>query len=286
MSVSTSACSALEAHLGGLGAALALEAERHRHDSDGQRAELARGAGDDGRGAGAGAAALAGRDEHEIGAAQHLAQAVDRVLGGLAGRPRGRRPSRDRASRSRPICSFTVASDIASCCASVLMATNSTPWMSASIMRASALRPAPPTPTTRIDREIGGGLAAGAQRPGARACRPRSAARGRLAARQLGRLGRRAGRSARPDGSGAGSAGRSAGAEVGRDAVGLGGPRGSARRPARRARRASRDVLLRPSVARKRSASGPSRMLARCLLKREHLLRELPVGLGRGALGS
>ena len=74
----------VEPGLGGLRAALALEAERHRHDADGQRAELARGSGDDGRGAGAGAAALAGGHEHEIGSAQHLAQAVDRVLGGLA----------------------------------------------------------------------------------------------------------------------------------------------------------------------------------------------------------
>ena len=84
MSVSTLALQRLEARLGGLAAALALEAERHRDDADGERAELARGPGDHGRGAGAGAAALAGGHEHEVGAAQHLAQAVDRVLGGLA----------------------------------------------------------------------------------------------------------------------------------------------------------------------------------------------------------
>ena len=67
-------------------------------------------------------------------------------------RPRsGSDPEPSPLVSSRPICSFTVASDIASCCASVLTATNSTPWRSASIMRCSAFRPPPPTPTTRIE---------------------------------------------------------------------------------------------------------------------------------------
>ena len=45
---------------------------------------------------------------------------------------------------------FTGASEISSCCASVLTATKSTWAMPASIIRFTALIPAPPTPTTRI----------------------------------------------------------------------------------------------------------------------------------------
>src|SRR5688500_3813232 len=45
---------------------------------------------------------------------------------------------------------FTGASEIWSCCMSVLTATNSTCEMPASIIRLTAFRPAPPTPTTRI----------------------------------------------------------------------------------------------------------------------------------------
>ena len=52
--------------------------------------------------------------------------------------------------RSRPMWSFTSASDICSCCRSVLTATNSTWLIPASIIRWIAFRPAPPTPTTRI----------------------------------------------------------------------------------------------------------------------------------------
>ena len=46
--------------------------------------------------------------------------------------------------------SFTGASEMWSCCTSVLTATNSTCEMPASIIRLTAFRPAPPTPTTRI----------------------------------------------------------------------------------------------------------------------------------------
>ena len=45
---------------------------------------------------------------------------------------------------------FTGASESWSCCMSVLTATNSTCEMPASIIRLTAFRPAPPTPTTRI----------------------------------------------------------------------------------------------------------------------------------------
>ncbi len=51
---------------------------------------------------------------------------------------------------SLPTSSFTSASLISSACASVLMATNSTPFRSASIIRLTALTPPPPTPTTLI----------------------------------------------------------------------------------------------------------------------------------------
>ena len=49
-----------------------------------------------------------------------------------------------------PMWIFTGASEISSCCASVLTATKSTCAMPASIIRFTALIPAPPTPTTRI----------------------------------------------------------------------------------------------------------------------------------------
>jgi hypothetical protein len=45
---------------------------------------------------------------------------------------------------------FTGASLVWSCWMSVFTATNSTCEMSASIMRLTAFRPAPPTPTTRM----------------------------------------------------------------------------------------------------------------------------------------
>jgi hypothetical protein len=51
---------------------------------------------------------------------------------------------------SAPICSVTCAADCWSDCASVLSAMNSTPLMSASIMRLTAFTPPPPTPTTTI----------------------------------------------------------------------------------------------------------------------------------------
>src|SRR6266540_4221229 len=52
--------------------------------------------------------------------------------------------------RSPPIWIFVSASEICSCCMSVLTATNSTWLMPASIIRLTAFRPAPPTPTTWI----------------------------------------------------------------------------------------------------------------------------------------
>ena len=51
---------------------------------------------------------------------------------------------------SRPMSSFTSASDISSVWASVLTAMNSTPRKPASIMRFTAFTPPPPIPTTLI----------------------------------------------------------------------------------------------------------------------------------------
>ena len=55
---------------------------------------------------------------------------------------------RPRVMRS-PMCSVWSAADCCRDCRSVLMAMNSTPAISASTMRLTALTPAPPTPTTR-----------------------------------------------------------------------------------------------------------------------------------------
>ena len=51
---------------------------------------------------------------------------------------------------SRPMSSFTSASDISKAWASVFMAMNSTPFSPASTMRLTAFVPPPPTPTTLI----------------------------------------------------------------------------------------------------------------------------------------
>jgi len=68
-----------------------------------------------------------------------------------ARRPRsGSAPEPRPSVSSRPMWILTGASLVWSCWMSVLTATNSTCEMSASIMRLTAFRPAPPTPTTRI----------------------------------------------------------------------------------------------------------------------------------------
>ena len=116
---------------------------------DGQRAELARDPRDDRCGAGAGAAALAGRDEDHVRAAQRRADLVVRLLGGARGRSPDRRPSRGRAS---PLADVDLRRRVREreLLESVLTATKSTCAMPASIIRWTAFRPAPPTPTTRI----------------------------------------------------------------------------------------------------------------------------------------
>ena len=64
-----------------------------------------------------------------------------RPTSGLAPAPKPR-------VRSVPMCTLMSASEIARACASVLIATNSTPRIPSSIMRLTALVPPPPTPTT------------------------------------------------------------------------------------------------------------------------------------------
>ena len=70
-----------------------------------------------------------------------LSSADSRPTSGLAPAPRP-------LVMSVPMWTLMSASEIASACASVLMATNSTPRMPSSIMRLTALVPPPPTPTT------------------------------------------------------------------------------------------------------------------------------------------
>ena len=72
-----------------------------------------------------------------------LSSAARRPMSGSAPEPR---PS----VSSRPMWIFTGASDTASCWTSVLRPRNSTWEMPASIIRLTALMPAPPTPITRI----------------------------------------------------------------------------------------------------------------------------------------
>ena len=62
----------------------------------------------------------------------------------------GSEPAPSPRVRSRPISSFTSASLMRSACASVLIATNSTPRRPASIMRLTAFTPPPPMPITFI----------------------------------------------------------------------------------------------------------------------------------------
>ena len=128
----------------------ALEGERLGDHADRQRAKLAGDAGDDRRGAGPGAAAHAGRDEDHVGAAQEVVDQLLGLLGGALARPAGCRRRRGRGSASRRSGCEWRASERASAWASVLTATNSTPWTPAWIMRFTAFEPPPPTPTTTI----------------------------------------------------------------------------------------------------------------------------------------
>ena len=205
-----------------------------------------------------------------------------------------------------PLPRWTVTSAVDCCsdCRSVLTAMNSTPGIPASTMRLIALTPAPPTPTTRITGACGrrvaevaavGGLVAAVGRPvgvedvvGEDPGEP-LAGGGRL--RHVVRLDlRRAPRARR-------RSGRRPPAPRPRGPPGASARTGAARRarsssPRSRSSR-SRDPGAGASggssgstVERKRSASGPSRMLARLRRAiRQNLLRQLAVVVGGVALG-
>src|SRR6266508_1944715 len=150
---------------------------------------------------------------------------------------------------------------------SVLTATNSTSAMPASIIRLTAFNPAPPTPTTRMTARYAPGSERGARWS-------LGAGSGNDSIRGSSSTGRRSGRAGGSGGgsgvtgsnggacstvSSSGSAGKASATESG-SCSGLGCWRCAA------------------SVARKSSASGPSRMLAR-FRAIENLLRQVAVGV-------
>src|SRR3954454_19698526 len=193
---------------------------------------------------------------------------------------------------------FTGASLVCSCWMSVLSATNSTCEMSASIIRLTAFRPAPPTPTTRM-------TAMSASGSGTRCSRGGGSGMGSGFGRGASRFGSGARSGSRTGSGGGGGGGGGAcfshsgtcstvfsGGSTGVGFTGAGGGAastgaasacccsgsGSGSRPSFSA------CFCAASVARKSSASGPSRMLAR-LRAMEHLLREIAVGLGGATAG-
>src|SRR5580765_734281 len=196
---------------------------------------------------------------------------------------------------SRPMWIFTGASHIWSCWMSVLTATNSTPVIPASIIRSSAFSPAPPMPTTRMTARYAGESGRGAaQRRGGcsgsgstqRVSRSSTSGSGvevggASASGSTSRPACQEGASVTSGGGGGGAtaAGGSStsGSRSGVNGSGSGVAAGFSS-PSLPACSACRWAA---SVARKSSASGPSRMLAR-LRAIEHLLRELAVRLGGG----
>src|SRR3954452_5525461 len=192
---------------------------------------------------------------------------------------------------------------------SVLTATNSTCETSASIIRLTAFRPAPPTPTTRITAMYapgsgtrcrrGGGSGSGSRCGGGRAGFGFGSARAATGGSAGSGSGAGSGlRSGRRTGSGFGFASSThsgtcstvcSGGSAGLACVGLAwvGPACFGLGTTGASGAASSSVLpsfsawrCAASVARNSSASGPSRMLAR-LRAIEHLLREVAVHRGR-----
>src|SRR5262245_29860824 len=161
------------------------------------------------------------------------------------------------------MCSFVGASLIWSCWMSVLIATKSTCVIPASIIRSSAFRPAPPTPMTRITARYDVLSRARSRRAGFAGRGSSHRAAGRSGSGVTASSGSRVG-SGVGAGGGVSSGGRASGS--GSDGFSPARPRWAA------------------SVARKSSASGPSRILAR-FLATEHLLRQVAVELGCLAVG-
>src|SRR3954452_1287438 len=166
---------------------------------------------------------------------------------------------------------FVAASLIWSCWMSVLTAMKSTCTIPASIIRSTAFSPAPPTPTTRSDARYDEVSRARSRRSGCSGSGSSHRARGRSRRSAAGS----------GSGSGAGATARIGVGETGGSSTATGsGCSGSVGSCCC----ASPTLLCfcAASVARKSSASGPSRMLAR-FLAIEHLLCEIAVHAGRFA---
>src|SRR3954447_24567343 len=190
---------------------------------------------------------------------------------------------------SRPMWILMGASLICSCWMSVFTATNSTPVRPASIMRSTAFRPAPPTPTTRMIAMYAPEFA------GARHRRGGCSGSGSTQRVGSGRVSETSG--LRDSGAGAGSGSTGGGSSTG-GAVGAGGGGATAAGGSSGSGWGSGSgstgcgAGVSPgscwrwaaSVARKSSASGPSRMLAR-LRAIEHLLCQVAVRLRGSARG-
>src|SRR6478609_3175974 len=154
---------------------------------------------------------------------------------------------------------FTGASLMCSACMSVLTATNSTWLMPASIILLTAFSPAPPTPTTLITARY-------------EPVSPRGTRWRRAGCSGSGSMYRVTGGTARICGAGWGTgAGSGTGSGAGGDGIGSGrgdggagaGAGGCSTRAASSQLGTWSTVRSSGSVARKSSASGPSRMLAR-----------------------
>src|SRR6266545_5489349 len=153
---------------------------------------------------------------------------------------------------------------------SVLTATNSTSAMPASIIRLTAFNPAPPTPTTRMTARYAPGSERGARWS-------LGAGSGNDSIRGSSSTGRRSGR-AGGSGGGSGVTGSNGGAcstVSSNGSPGAAFARGSGSRSGSGFSGCWRCAA---SVARKSSASGPSRMLAR-FRAIENLLRQVAVGV-------
>src|SRR6478735_176927 len=185
----------------------------------------------------------------------------------------GSAPEPSPSVSSLPMWILVAASLICSCWMSVLTAMKSTWTMPASIIRSTAFRPAPPTPTTRRDARYDAVSRARSSRAGCSGSGSSQRASGRS----------RRSTSGSGSGSGAGATARIGVGETGGSSAAT-GCRGSGSVGSCCCASAPLFCFCAASVARKSSASGPSRMLAR-FLAIEHLLCEIAVHPGCLALG-
>ena len=256
-------------------AAGALELERRRDDADRERAELARDPRDDRRRAGAGAAALAGGDEDHVRAAQRALDLVVAVLGGAAADLRV-------GARAEALGELAADVDLRRRVAHLELLDVGVDRDEVDLRDAGVHHPVERVQAGAADADDADhGEVRGAV---ARALEASRVLGQRLEPARRGRARARAAAAASALGRGAAGRQRRSGP---RPTLGVGRhdlrrlELGSRRRPTRARRSALRCAA---SVARKSSASGPSRMLAR-FLATEHLLRQVAVQLGRLALG-